>query len=68
LKAQHFSENNLRLVNFEMESSALFALGRSLGHRCATICLGVANRPKTAFSEGYGEAMKGLIQFVLDRI
>lgn len=68
LKAQYFAENNLRLVNFEMESSALFALGRSLGHRCATICLGVANRPKTTFSEGYGEAMKELIKFVLDRI
>jgi uridine phosphorylase len=68
LKAQYFNENNLRLINFEMESSALFALGKALGHRCATICLGVANRPKTTFSEGYGEAMKGLIQFVLDRI
>jgi len=68
LKAQHFSENNLKLINFEMESSALFALGRSLGHRCATICLGVANRPKTTFSEGYHEAMKGLINYVLDRL
>jgi len=55
-------------LNFEMESSALFALGRALGHRCATICLGVANRPTTTFSSGYTEEMKGLIKFVLDRV
>ncbi|MEY3050175.1 MAG: hypothetical protein RL365_2213 [Bacteroidota bacterium] len=67
MKAQHFSENNLRLLNFEMESSALFALGRGLGHRCATICLGIANRPNTTFSEGYQTEMNELIQFVLDR-
>ncbi|MFM7594627.1 MAG: nucleoside phosphorylase [Flavobacteriales bacterium] len=68
LKAQHFNENNLRLLNFEMESSALFALGRALGHHCATICLGIANRPNTTFSEGYHEEMKKLIEFVLDRV
>ena len=68
MKAQHFSENNLRLLNFEMESSALFALGRGLGHRCATICLGIANRPNTTFSEGYQTEMNELIQFVLDRV
>jgi uridine phosphorylase len=68
MKAQHFSENNLRLLNFEMESSALFALGRALGHRCATICLGIANRPNTTFSEGYQTEMNELIQFVLDRV
>ena len=68
MKAQYFSENNLRLLNFEMESSALFALGRGLGHRCATICLGIANRPNTTFSEGYQTEMNELIQFVLERI
>jgi len=51
-----------------LESSALFALGKSLGHRCATICLGIANRPKTTFSKGYQDAMQNLIKFVLDRI
>lgn len=68
LKAQYFNENNLMLLNFEMESSALFALGRSLGHKCATICLGVANRPTTTFSDGYSNEMKDLIKYVLDRV
>jgi uridine phosphorylase len=51
-----------------MESSALFALGRQLGHQCATICLGVANRPNMEFSEGYSSEMKELIEYVLERI
>jgi uridine phosphorylase len=54
--------------NFEMESSAIFALGREMGHACATICLGVANRPNMQFSKGYTQEMNGLIQYVLDRI
>jgi uridine phosphorylase len=57
----------LKVMNFEMESSALFALGRSLGHQCATICLGIGNRPKLEFSKGYNEEMTALIRYVLDR-
>jgi uridine phosphorylase len=51
-----------------MESSAIFALGKAMGHRCATICLGVANRPKMEFSKGFDPEMKELIVYVLDRI
>ena len=58
----------LKVMNFEMESSALFALGRSLGHDCATICLGIGNRPKLEFSKGYTLEMTDLIRYVLDRI
>jgi uridine phosphorylase len=58
----------LKVMNFEMESSALFALGRSLGHECATICLGIGNRPNLEFSKGYSEQIKELIRYVLDRI
>lgn len=63
-----FNSGDLQIVNFEMESSALFSLGRALGHSCATICLGVANRPNMQFSKGYSTEMLGLIQYVLDRV
>lgn len=63
-----FNSGDLQVVNFEMESSALFSLGRALGHKCTTICLGVANRPKMEFSKGYSTEMLGLIQYVLDRV
>jgi uridine phosphorylase len=63
-----FSFEGHRIVNFEMESSALFALGKAMGHDIATICLGVANRPNMEFSKGYGKEMNELIQYVLERI
>ncbi len=66
LTSFHFK--NHRIVNFEMESSALFALGKALGHECATICLGVANRPNNLFSKGCVKEMNDLIRYVLDRI
>ena len=66
LMSFHFK--NHRIVNFEMESSALFALGKALGHECATICLGVANRPNNLFSKGCVKEMNDLIRYVLDRI
>lgn len=63
-----FKHGNARITNFEMESSALFALGKGLGHECATICLGIANRPKKDFSKDYSQHMLKLIEYVLDRI
>jgi uridine phosphorylase len=63
-----FESDGLQILNFEMESSALFALGKALGHKCTTICLGVANRPNYEFSKGYDQEMNGLIEYVLNRI
>lgn len=63
-----FIEKDLKILNFEMESSALFALGKELGHRCATICLGVANRPKLEFSTDSKNEMQNLIEYTLERI
>ncbi len=68
LKLGEFNLNGLLVCNFEMESSALFSLGKALGHRCATICLGIANRPKQVFSEGYSKEMFTLIERVLNQI
>jgi len=63
-----FRLDALKVMNFEMESSALFALGKAMGHQCATICLGVANRPNMEFSKGYDAPMNELIYYVLERI
>jgi len=68
LKFGAFQKNDLRILNFEMESSAIFALGKALGHRCTTLCLGVANRPNEEFSTGIDSKMDELILYVLERI
>lgn len=67
-KLTAFEYQGHRVTNFEMESSAIFALGRAMGHECATICLGIANRPNMEFSKGFDSEMKELIEYVLDRI
>lgn len=63
-----YSDDTLKIMNFEMESSALFALGHAMGHNCATICLGIANRPNKEFSKGYNDKMLELIEYVLERV
>ncbi len=63
-----FEYGGRRIMNYEMESSALFALGKALGHRCACICLVVANRKAKSFSTRYKEAMAQLIDQTLDAI
>lgn len=62
------SEPPLRVLNFEMESSILFALGNALGHQCGTLCLGIANRAAKEFSEDVTPHMEKMITYVLDRI
>ncbi len=67
-RLEKFRSGNNRFVNFEMESSALFTLGQGLGHSCATICLGIANRPNLDFSSNYKAHMSELISYSLQRI
>lgn len=68
LQLGSFQKDEHRIMNFEMESSAIFALGKALGHACTTLCLGVANRPNEEFSTGIDQKMDELIQYVLERI
>ena len=68
LALEKFKDNGQQIVNFEMESSAIFALGKALRHQCTSICLGVANRPQEIFSTGIDAAMDELITYVLERI
>lgn len=61
-----FSFQNLPMANYEMESSALFALGAALGHECTTVCVVVANRLRNEFSKDYKPDVERLIHKVLE--
>lgn len=63
-----FEYEGHRISNFEMETSALYGLGKALGHRCVTVCAIIANRFNMTFSENYQLAVDRLIQKVLDRV
>lgn len=67
-KIESFKYNNLRITNFEMESSAIYGLSKMLGHEALTVCLIIANRVTLTANENYRSEMKRLIQKVLNKL
>ncbi len=63
---EEFSFENLRITNFEMESSAIYGLSKMLGHEALTVCLIIANRVSLTANENYRDEMKKLTKKVLD--
>ena len=60
-KLSHFSFNNHRITNFEMETSAIFGLGKLMGHDCMSINAIIANRVVKEFSKDSNAAVEKLI-------
>ena len=58
----------LSFTNMEMETSALYALSKLLGHQALTVCVVITNRPNKTFSKDYQPAMEKLIEIVLERV
>ncbi len=51
-----------RITNFEMETSAIYGLGKLLGHQCLAVNAIVANRVKKEFSKDGKAAVENLIK------
>ncbi|WP_336960516.1 nucleoside phosphorylase [Chryseobacterium contaminans] len=60
--------NDLGVTNFEMETSAIYAFSKLLGHKAITVNNVVANRRRGEFSTDHHNSEKNLITWVLDRI
>ncbi len=56
-----FSFGNHRISNFEMETSAIYGMGKVLGHHCLSLSAIVANRISKEFSSDGGKAVENLI-------
>lgn len=63
-----FSYQGYYASNYEMETSALYALGRALGHQVMTICAIIANRPAGAYSKDHKTAINNLIDLTLNQL
>jgi uridine phosphorylase len=63
-----FYFKEMRILNFEMESSALYALSAMLGHEAITLCVAIANRITREFVEDYKTHVDQLIYLVLDKL
>jgi uridine phosphorylase len=63
-----FAYEGERILNYEMETSALYGLGGMFGHRVCTVCTVVANRLRKEYSKDHHAAIDRMILEVLDRV
>ncbi len=63
-----FNYRGFKITNMEMETSALYALSRLLGHRAVSLNCIVANRITGRFSPSPGKAVKSLIEYTLEKL
>lgn len=67
-KLTHFRFNNHRITNFEMETSAIYGLGKLMGHECLSINVIIANRVIKEFSNDSEAAVKKMIGKALEAL
>lgn len=67
-RLQEFHHGPHRISNFEMETSAIYGLGRLLGHQCLSLNVIVANRVTKTFSKDAKAAVDHLIKTSLEII
>jgi uridine phosphorylase len=67
-KIRSFRYKDERVINFEMETSALYGLGSLLGHRVMTVCALIANRATNETCPDHKALIGKLIDLVLERL
>ena len=67
-RIEGFEYKGRRITNYEMESAPLQGLCRLLGHRAMTVCSIIANRMNNKANPNYKNAMRDLVETVLERM
>jgi uridine phosphorylase len=67
-KLESFRYKGMKIMNYEMESSAIYGLSSLLGHRAITLCSAIGNRVSGKFVSDYKPIMNELSKKVLDII
>ncbi len=63
-----FKFGNHRVCNFEMETAAIYGMGKVMGHQCLSLSAIVANRITKEFSSNSNTAVENLIKRALETI
>ena len=66
-KMDHFNYNGIKMTNLEMETSAIYGLGKLLGHECLSLNAIIANRATGTFSEDPYKTVDALIEYTLNK-
>nr|WP_294938865.1 nucleoside phosphorylase [uncultured Flavobacterium sp.] len=67
-KMDSFNHNGIRMTNLEMETAAIYGLGKLLGHETLSMNAIIANRASGTFSEDPYKAVDELIVYVLNKL
>lgn len=67
-KLTDFKHGSDLITNFEMETSAIYGLGKLLGHHCLSINVIVANRVVQQFSKDSNAAVEKMIKTSLEHL
>ena len=67
-KMDSFNYNGTRMTNLEMETGAIYGLGKLLGHNCLSLNAIIANRANGTFSEDPYKAVDELIGYALGKL
>lgn len=67
-KIDKFEFNGIRATNLEMETAAIYGLGKLLSHHSLSVNAIIANRAVGEFSENPYETINKMIAMVLDKI
>lgn len=67
-KLQSFRYEDLKITNFEMETSAIYGLSKLLGHQACSMNAILANRANGSFSKKPVETINNLIQYTLNKL
>ena len=67
-KMDSFKFNENRITNLEMETAAIYGLGKLLGHECLSLNAIIANRATGTFSEDPYKAVDALIAYALGKM
>lgn len=67
-KMDSFNYKGTKMTNLEMETGAIYGLGKLLGHECLSLNAIIANRATGNFSEDPYKAVDELIAYALDKL
>ncbi|ENA1802169.1 nucleoside phosphorylase [Flavobacterium psychrophilum] len=67
-KMDNFNFEDNRITNLEMETSAIYGLGKLLGHNCLSLNAIIANRASGTFSQDPYKAVDELIAYALEKL
>lgn len=67
-KMDNFNFKGTRMTNLEMETAAIYGLGKLLGHNCVSLNAIIANRATGDFSQNPYEVVEKLIEYTLEKL